>query len=157
MAQCEKLGICFLDTLPSASHISTHYSLAMDAVFGFSFQGDVRPPFDAIISTLADISIPLCSIDIPSGNGSFRPLPSQHTLPLLFPRHSGWDVEKGDTTGDGLKPDLLVSLTAPKLCAQYFTGRYHYLGLRMVPPELAATFNLALPSYPDADQIVQLS
>eukprot|EP00731_Ephydatia_muelleri_P017826 Em0010g924a len=135
VAQCAKLGIRFLDDLPSASHISTHYSVAVDAVFGFSFQGEVRPPFDTLISTLTAITIPLCSVDIPSG----------------------WDVEKGDTTGNGLRPDLLVSLTAPKECARHFTGRYHYLGLRMVPPDLAATFNLELPSYPDADLIVQIN
>jgi NAD(P)H-hydrate repair Nnr-like enzyme with NAD(P)H-hydrate epimerase domain len=37
--------------------------------------------------------IPLVSIDIPSG----------------------WDVEKGDIHGIGLAPDMLVSLTAPKV------------------------------------------
>ena len=69
---------------------------------------------------------------------------------------TGWDVEKGDLAGDGLKPDLLVSLTAPKPCAQNFRGRYHYLGLRMVPPKLAARFGLELPSYPGTDQIVRI-
>ena len=84
----------------------------------------------------------------------YSPPVSTHWHSLLPP---GWDVEKGDTTGNGLRPDLLVSLTAPKECARHFTGRYHYLGLRMVPPDLAATFNLELPSYPDADLIVQIN
>ena len=43
---------------------------------------------------------------------------------------SGWHVEKGDETGEGLRPDMLVSLTAPKLCAHHFSGRFHYLGGR---------------------------
>jgi hypothetical protein len=42
---------------------------------------------------------------------------------------AGWDVEKGNVTGDGLKADMLVSLTAPKLCARQFAG-IHYLGGR---------------------------
>lgn len=34
---------------------------------------------------------------------------------------SGWDVEKGDASGQGMRPDMLVSLTAPKLAAKTFT------------------------------------
>lgn len=40
----------------------------------------------------------------------------------------------GDIAGDGLRPDMLVSLTAPKLCAKLFEGRFHYIGGRFVPP-----------------------
>lgn len=43
---------------------------------------------------------------------------------------SGWHVEQGDESGEGLRPDMLVSLTAPKLCARHFSGRFHYLGGR---------------------------
>ena len=50
---------------------------------------------------------------------------------------SGWDVEKGDEAGDGLRPDMLVSLTAPKQGAKGFDGTHHYLGGRFVPPEIA--------------------
>ncbi|KAL5510210.1 hypothetical protein EMCRGX_G005718 [Ephydatia muelleri] len=134
VTQCEQLDIPFLDALPSASDISTHYNIVMDAIFGYSFRGEVRAPFDSVLSTLKTVTVPLCSVDIPSG----------------------WDVEKGDVTGNGLKPDLLVSLTAPKPCAQYFSGRYHYLGLRMVPPKLASRFGLELPLYPGTDQIVRI-
>ena len=73
---------------------------------------------------------------------------------LIFP--IGWDVENGDPNGTGLKPDTLVSLTAPKTCSQLFTGRHHYLGLRMVPRELASQYKLDLPPYPGTDQIVRL-
>lgn len=45
---------------------------------------------------------------------------------------SGWDVDKGPTK-EGLRADMLVSLTAPKLCAKGFKGR-HFLGGRFVPP-----------------------
>jgi NAD(P)H-hydrate epimerase len=46
---------------------------------------------------------------------------------------SGWDVEAGDIHETGFMPDTLVSLTAPKLCAQYFSGRDHYTGGWFVP------------------------
>ena len=59
-------------------------------------------------------------------------------------------------SGVGLEPDLLVSLTAPKECAKLFQGRFHYLGLRLIPQELAAKFHVKLPQYPGTDQIVQL-
>ena len=68
---------------------------------------------------------------------------------------TGWDVEKGDVYGCGLKPEVLVSLTSPKLCAKYFTGR-HFLGLRIIPPELAKKFDVKLPDYPGTDQIVEI-
>lgn len=49
-----------------------------------------------------------------------------------------WDVEHGDAGGNGLRPDMLVSLTAPKLCARHFSGSHHYLGGRFVPPQVGA-------------------
>jgi hypothetical protein len=59
---------------------------------------------------------------------------NRQPLDLLHKSHdgvvrAGWDVEKGNVTGDGLKADMLVSLTAPKLCARQFAG-IHYLGGR---------------------------
>lgn len=65
-------------------------------------------------------------------------------------------MEKGDINEIGLTPDLLISLTAPKLCSKQFKGHFHYLGLRMVPEELATKYRLKLPSYPSTDQIVQI-
>lgn len=58
--------------------------------------GTPRPPFDELIRRLVrqqslnqtHHGSPIISIDIPSG----------------------WDVEKGDIEGKGIKPDMLVSL-----------------------------------------------
>ncbi len=76
---------------------------------------------------------------------------------VLYPlTPTGWDVEKGNVSGCGLNPDLLISLTAPKLCAQHFKGSHHFLGLRVIPKELADKYHLTLPTYPGTDQIVQL-
>lgn len=49
---------------------------------------------------------------------------------------TGWDVEKGDENQDGIRPDMLVSLTAPKQAARGFQGPFHYLGGRFVPPAI---------------------
>ena len=67
----------------------------------------------------------------------------------------GWDVENGNP--DGLQPELLISLTAPKMCAKYFKGRYHFLGGRFVPKSLASKYQLNLPSYPGTDCCMLLS
>merc|ERR1712139_26576 len=78
--------------------------VVMDAMFGFSFKGwrggGKDAPFDAIIDFFGteagnNFPTPIVSIDIPSG----------------------WDVENGvPPNSKALRPDMLVSLTAPKLC-----------------------------------------
>lgn len=55
---------------------------------------------------------------------------------------SGWHVEEGDVEGDGLRPEMLVSLTAPKRAARLFAGRHHYLGGRFVPPQIRVCVGL---------------
>ncbi len=40
---------------------------------GFGFKGDVRAPFDAVIERLSKATVPIVSVDVPSG----------------------WDVEQG--------------------------------------------------------------
>lgn len=70
---------------------------------------------------------------------------------------SGWDIEKGEPSEGGIQPELLISLTAPKLCAQNFNGKYHYLGGRFVPPALEAKYQLSLPKYPGTECCVELN
>lgn len=85
------MDIPFLGEMPSEpTMIDELYELVVDAIFGFSFKGDVREPFHSILSVLKGLTVPIASIDIPSG----------------------WDVEKGNS--GGIQPDLLISLTAPK-------------------------------------------
>jgi hypothetical protein len=68
-------------------------------------------------------------------------------------------VEKGDVHQLGIDmPEMLVSLTAPKLCAKYFTGSHHYLGGRFLPPVLAKKYGLLdLPKYRGSDQCVKIT
>ena len=84
--------------------------VVLDAIFGFSFKGPVRAPFDTALQLITSSALPIVSVDIPSG----------------------WDVEKGNAEGVGLNPDVLISLTAPKEGVRSFTGR-HFLGGRFVP------------------------
>jgi len=95
--------------------------VVLDAIFGFSFSGPVRPPFDEVLTLIARSKLPIVSVDIPSG----------------------WDVEQGpvqreisnkegEKVEEVLMPDVLVSLTAPKQGVRGFRGR-HFLGGRFVP------------------------
>lgn len=132
-AQLEALGVHILENLPE--QLGAHFDVVVDAIFGFSFSGSARPPFDAILAQLRDTEVPVASVDVPSG----------------------WDVDKGDVSGAGLRPSVLISLTAPKGCAAGFSGP-HYLGGRFVPPGIAHKYELqGLPRYPGAEQVVRLS
>lgn len=131
--QCYSMDIPFLEKLPLAEYINENVDVVVDALFGFSFKPPVRPEFEEVLNTLRETSSSVCSIDIPSG----------------------WNVETGPPEG-GIQPELLISLTAPKKCAHYFTGKYHYLGGRFVPPSLAKKYNLQLPCYTGTDCIILL-
>lgn len=126
------MNIPFLVCLPESRLIDMNYNLVVDAIFGFSFSGEIRPPFKDILERLKNVKLPICSIDIPSG----------------------WNIETGNP--EGLQPEILISLTAPKLCARYFNGKHHYLGGRFVPQSLEEKYELNLPEYPGSDPIVLL-
>ncbi|XP_051901855.1 NAD(P)H-hydrate epimerase isoform X2 [Pristis pectinata] len=131
--QCQKMDIPFLKEFPSEPlFIDEVYNLVVDAIFGFSFKGEAREPFASILTTLEAVTAPIASVDIPSG----------------------WDVEKGNP--QGIQPDLLISLTAPKAAAIHFNGRYHFLGGRFVPPALERKYGLNLPEYPGTECVRQL-
>lgn len=50
-----------------AEVIDEVYNVVVDAIFGFSFKGAVRDPFGSILDILKKTTIPIASIDIPSG------------------------------------------------------------------------------------------
>lgn len=135
--QCTMMDIPFLDTLPNQAALDADYSLIVDALFGFSFHPPVRESFLPLLTALSRSTTPIASVDIPSG----------------------WSVEDGppkDEETPCLQPDLLISLTAPKKCAKFFTGSNHYLGGRFVPARLAEKYELDLPLYPGVDSCVKL-
>lgn len=49
--------------------------MIVDALFGFSFKGPLRQPYEDILKGFKDIEVPIFSIDNPSGweidNGKF--------------------------------------------------------------------------------------
>ena len=131
--QCQRMEIPFIEELPvDVKNIQGSYNLIVDALFGFSFKGPARPQFATILDQLKGSEVPIASIDVPSG----------------------WDVEEGDE--NGIQPDFLISLTAPKICAKFFKGRYHFLGGRFVPPDLAKKYALRLPAYPGTECCVSI-
>lgn len=131
--QCELMGLEFVSNVEDLNE----FSLIIDALFGFSFKPPIREPFIKMMTDLAHTSTPIASIDIPSG----------------------WHVEEGPGEDEStkIKPQLLISLTAPKLCARFFRGKDHYLGGRFVPPSLEKEYELELPSYPGHETVVRIN
>lgn len=54
---------------------------------------------------------------------------------------------------------MLISLTAPKPCARFFTGPHHWLGGRFLPRSLAAAYGIegVLAAYSGSQQAAKLS
>jgi NAD(P)H-hydrate epimerase len=105
--QLQDLDVPFVDDFCEAAKSTDHI---VDAIFGFSFSGEVREPFPAVIRALAETPIPVTSVDAPSS----------------------WDIESGPQEsgpGAGFHPATLVSLTAPKPLVRFFKGR-HFVGGR---------------------------
>ncbi|XP_049865812.1 NAD(P)H-hydrate epimerase isoform X2 [Pectinophora gossypiella] len=130
--QASSFGVTILDELAP----NDDFKIIVDALFGFSFKPPVRDELKPALYAMIDSKSPVCSVDIPSG----------------------WDVEKGPISVKSLKPAMLISLSAPKLCArpEIILDAKHYLGGRFLPPGLIEKYNLTLPNYPDQDQIVKL-
>lgn len=90
--QCQALEIPFSFDLPPLDN----FDLIVDAIFGYSFSGEIRAPFGTILQvwnignlanlfqTLSTTTVPIASIDIPSG----------------------WNVETGPSA-EGIHPDFL--------------------------------------------------
>lgn len=152
-AQALACGATVLDEMPPVEELRRDGVFIVDALFGFSFKGEPRPPFDDVIRAINAASAPMtagigavparvCCVDIPSG----------------------WDVDRGYVEGSGAieNPSMLVSLTLPKQgVAAAFSGSEghtplrHYLGGRFLPRAIAERYSV--PSYPGFHQVVQLT
>ncbi|KAH9889107.1 NAD(P)H-hydrate epimerase [Xylariomycetidae sp. FL2044] len=131
--QLEDLDVPFVDDFPRALDSADH---VLDAVFGFSFSGEVREPFPAVIKALEETKIPVTSVDAPSS----------------------WNIETGPPEsglGSKFKPDFLISLTAPKPLVKHFKGR-HFVGGRFVSPGIAKKYDFDIPEYKGLDQFVEV-
>jgi NAD(P)H-hydrate epimerase len=131
--QLEDLSIPFTNDFPSALQSTDHI---VDAIFGFSFSGEVREPFPAVIEAIRDTKVPVLAVDAPSS----------------------WNIEKGPPSegpGMGFMPDALISLTAPKPLVKWFKGR-HFVGGRFLSPAVAEKYGLDVPKYEGLDQVVEV-
>ncbi|XP_063323380.1 yjeF N-terminal domain-containing 3 isoform X2 [Pelmatolapia mariae] len=131
--QCEKMDIPFLSYLPTEVQlINDAYNLVIDAMLGPEADcANIKEPYSGILVTLKQIKIPIASVDVPSG----------------------WDVE--ERSQDGINPEVLISLTAPKKCATSFTGK-HFLAGRFLPYDIQKKYELNLPDFPGTDCLVEL-
>ncbi|KAI1198225.1 YjeF N-terminal domain-containing protein [Nemania serpens] len=131
--QLEDLQVAFVDDFTSAVKSADH---VVDAVFGFSFSGEVREPFPAVIKALEETELPITSVDAPSS----------------------WDIETGPPRvglGSKFNPTYLVSLTAPKPLVRHFKGR-HFIGGRFVSPAVAKKYDFEVPNYQGVDQFAEV-
>ncbi|CAN6288333.1 unnamed protein product [Urochloa humidicola] len=135
VTQLESLSIPFIPAEDLPHDLSREFDIVVDAMFGFSFHGTPRPPFDELIQRLVSLSA--------IGNSDKRPAIVSVDIP------SGWHVEEGDVDGGGIKPDML-------LCAKKFTGPHHFLGGRFVPPPILNKYGLELPPYPGTSMCVRI-
>ncbi|XP_066551883.1 yjeF N-terminal domain-containing 3 isoform X2 [Amia ocellicauda] len=132
--QCEKMDIPFLSYLPTEVQlINDAYNLVIDAILGVDTDlAEQREPYSGILVTLKQIKIPIASVDVPSG----------------------WNAEEAAKT-DGINPEVLISLTAPKKCAANFSGK-HFLAGRFLPYDIQKKYDLNLPEFPGTDCIMEL-
>jgi NAD(P)H-hydrate epimerase len=131
--QLEQLHIPSTEDFSAALQNS---DIVLDAIFGFSFSGEVREPFPAVIRALAETKLPVLAVDAPSS----------------------WDIENGPPSegpGKGYHPQALISLTAPKPLVKWFRGR-HFVGGRFVGKEIAEKYGFDVPPYDQADQVVEV-
>lgn len=142
VTQLESLSVPFL-SIQSLPPELPNFDILIDAIFGFSFQGNPGPPYDGLIENLVSVSEQdqtrektpvIVSVDVPAG----------------------WHVEDGEISGKGMKPHMLVSLIAPKLCAKRFSGAHHFLGGRFIPPSIMHDYELQLPPYRGTSMCVRI-
>lgn len=131
--QLEQLKVPFTDDFQGAMGKS---DWVIDSIFGFSFSGEVREPFPAVIKALAESKIPVFAVDAPSS----------------------WNIDGGppdDGPGKDYNPDALISLTAPKPLVKWFKGK-HFVGGRFVSKEIADKYGFDVPPYQGSDQVVEV-
>ncbi|KAJ3179635.1 hypothetical protein HDU87_002841 [Geranomyces variabilis] len=155
--QLRALQVPFVDEITNVLKIS---DVIVDAIFGFGFSGSLRAPFDTIIPQLIKSGVPIACVDVPSGwdvaKGRQINYQSRQVL-LKLTDVAGMFCAKGDP-GDGIKPDLLISLSVPKRGVESFKGK-HFLGGRFVPPDLAKELGFSTPwsSHPGMQQCVDIT
>ncbi len=164
-------GKLVIDTWPddwTPEFLTSSFDVCIDSIFGFSFKGEVRSPWDRIIDTLAKAKAHTKPTEKLSVDGSFYSIPFK-MISVDVP--SGWSVDRSINVDDEssigkLLPDVLVSLTAPKEVALRFEREalkkknifQHWLGGRFVPLSVMKKYGVEhlLQLYKEDDQVVRL-
>ncbi|RZC06645.1 Pyridoxine/pyridoxamine 5'-phosphate oxidase 1, chloroplastic [Glycine soja] len=127
VTQLEALSIPFLSVEELPSDLSNDFDVVIDAMFGFSFHGSPRPPFDDLIQRLVSL------------HNNNNQIGQKRSVIVSVDIPSGWHVEEGDVDG-----------------AKKFCGPHHFLGGRFVPPAIAEKYKLILPPYPGTSMCVRI-
>ena len=106
--------------------------MVVDALFGYSFKGAIREPYDVIIEKMKAVEKKVLSVDVPSG----------------------WDVEKGNIQ-NSFTPASCISLMLPKLGMAGYKGR-HFVGGRFMPEIVLRKYCLSQPEYPGDDLFFEI-
>lgn len=127
---CAENEIDLYDFVPST--LEFYFGVVVDALLGTGFDGeDIRQQFWTVYEMLVSTRLAIVSMDVPSG----------------------WDLVTGprqiDVTADTyIKPEVLVSLGAPKLGSKMFAGGYHFLAGRHLPQEYFVDKGINVPLFP---------
>jgi NAD(P)H-hydrate epimerase len=110
--QCTAFGVPFKGNNDA---FAARYDMIIDAIYGFGFRPPLQEDAVCLLRQIEECGKQIVSIDVPSG----------------------WNVDS-DVQDDSiiLKPDILISMTAPKLCARDFKGKAHLLVDSFVPNQL---------------------
>lgn len=128
--QLGAFGIPILEAMPPADAVVRDFDLIVDAVFGFSYSGALRPPFESVIHVMASVSDSVASVasaaaaasiaadgdaatadSVQDAGSSVKPEARRRIPVVSVDVPSGWDVDGGDVHGTGFMPSMLVSLT----------------------------------------------
>jgi len=155
ITQCKANQITVVENFYDS--LQARVDLVVDAIFGFSFNGDkpIKEPYATMIQQMISLQnhVPVVAIDVPSGwrvdDTTLRvnPFPGEPHK-LATPTYTALLAQLS------YMPDMLISLSVPKLCASLFLGRFHMLGGRFIPKRIAFKYRLRLPSYVKAEQSV---
>ncbi|CDF32447.1 unnamed protein product [Chondrus crispus] len=127
---CDEAGIDLHDFIPST--LEFYYDIVVDALLGTGFDGgDIRQQYWTVYEMLISTRLAIVSLDVPSG----------------------WDLSTGprkiDVTADSfIKPEVLVSLGAPKLGSKVFAGGYHFIAGRHLPQSYFLEKGISVPAFP---------
>ena len=136
---CDEHDIPRYDFVPST--LEFYFEVIVDAFLGIGFDGgDIYEPYWRVFEMLVSTRVAIASIDVTSG----------------------WDLQTGprhiDVSADTfVKPEVLVSLGAPKLCSKFFSGGYHFIAGRHLPQEYFAERDVSVPTFPSDAHCVLFS